>query len=78
MGVDLLPPDINKSFVKFSVERDGEQSAIRYALAAIKNVGEGAMAALVNAREQDGPFTDVSDFAHRLDPKVINKRQMES
>ncbi|MEQ8503727.1 MAG: DNA polymerase III subunit alpha [Rhodospirillales bacterium] len=78
MGVDLLPPDINKSFVKFSVERDGEQSAIRYALAAIKNVGEGAMAALVNAREQDGPFTDVSDFAHRLDPKVINKRQMEN
>ena len=78
MGVDLLPPDINKSQVKFSVEREGDGSAIRYALAAIKNVGEGAMASLVEVREADGPFKDLSDFANRLDPKVINKRQMEN
>tara|TARA_R100001129_G_scaffold108464_2_gene74361 strand:+ start:2726 stop:6331 length:3606 start_codon:yes stop_codon:yes gene_type:complete len=78
MGVDLLSPDVNKSQVKFSVERDGGTSAIRYALAAIKNVGEGAMASLVEARKDGGPFKDVADFAHRLDPKVINKRQMEN
>jgi DNA polymerase-3 subunit alpha len=78
MGVDLLPPDVNKSMVKFSVERDGETSAIRYALAAIKNVGEGAMASMVQAREEGGPFKDLADFANRLDPKIINKRQMEN
>ncbi len=78
MGVDLLSPDVNKSQVKFSVERDNGGSAIRYALAAIKNVGEGAMASLVEARKEGGPFKDVADFAHRLDPKVINKRQMEN
>ena len=83
MHVDLLSPDINKSEVSFSVERgrtgeEESESAIRYALAAIKNVGEGAMAALVETRREDGPFKNLSDFAHRLDPKVINKRQMEN
>jgi len=78
MGVALLPPDVNKSQVRFSVERDGGKSAIRYALAAIKNVGEGAMASLVQTRKDGGPFKDLADFAHRLDPKVINKRQMEN
>ena len=78
MGVPLLPPDVNRSQVHFSVERDGGKAAIRYALAAIKNVGGGAMAALVAEREKNGPYKDVSDFSRRLDPKAVNKRQMEN
>ncbi|MEK9671613.1 MAG: DNA polymerase III subunit alpha [Rhodospirillaceae bacterium] len=77
-GIDLLPPDVNKSFRDFSVERKGEASAIRYALTAIKNVGGGAMEALVAERTANGPFKSLSDFARRLDPKLINKRQMEN
>jgi len=74
LEIDLLPPDINKSGVAFTVE-DG---AIRYALAAIKNVGAGAMQAVVEEREARGPFKDVTDFAHRIDSKSINKRQLEN
>ena len=82
LGVPLLPPDINRSGVEFTVERDGENAegggAIRYALAAIKNVGGAAMAGLVDEREKDGPFADLNDFAKRLDTHAVNKRQMEN
>jgi DNA polymerase-3 subunit alpha len=74
LGIELLPPDINKSGVAFTVEN----GAIRYALAAIKNVGAGAMQTLVEEREKNGPFKDVTDFAHRIDSKSINKRQLEN
>ncbi|HZD25886.1 MAG TPA: DNA polymerase III subunit alpha, partial [Alphaproteobacteria bacterium] len=79
MGIPLLPPDVNRSGVEFTVERqDGEAKAIRYALAAIKNVGREAMRALVEEREANGPFADIWDFAGRLDPRQINKRQLEN
>ena len=79
LGIRLLPPDINRSGVEFTVKSEGEgQGAIRYALAAIKNVGAQAMAALVDEREARGPFKDLFDFAHRVDPRVINKRQLEN
>ena len=79
MGITLLPPDINKSIPRFSVEfmADGSKS-IRYALAALKGVGEEAMKRVLAEREENGPFSDIYDFARRLDTKVINKRQMES
>ncbi|MGB0747756.1 MAG: DNA polymerase III subunit alpha [Magnetospiraceae bacterium] len=78
-GIAVLPPDINRSQVVFSVETDGEgKLAVRYALAAIKNVGAAAMRALVQTREETGPFKDLSDFALRIDPHLINKRQMEN
>ena len=78
MGVALLPPDINRSEVEFSVEAEGEGGpAIRYALAAIKNVGAGAMAAVVAAREAGGPFTSMADFVSRLESRQVNKRQIE-
>jgi len=81
-GVPLLGPDINRSQVVFSVERstngEGDKSAIRYALAAIKNVGEGAMASIVAEREANGPFKDLSDFVARLDATLVNKRQLEN
>ena len=79
LGFDLLPPDINRSAAGFTVEaREGREPAIRYALAAIRNVGEAAMAELVAERERGGPFRDVFDMARRLDTKVLNKRQLES
>lgn len=74
LDIDILPPDINKSEVTFAVE-DG---AIRYALAAVKNVGVGAMEGLVAAREKDGPFKNLNDFAARLDGSVVNKRLLEN
>ncbi|MBI1216419.1 MAG: DNA polymerase III subunit alpha [Alphaproteobacteria bacterium] len=79
MGITLLPPDINKSLPRFSVEHmpDGSR-AIRYALAALKGVGEEAMKKVVEERAQNGPYKDLHDFARRLDSKVMNKRQMES
>ncbi|PZP84202.1 MAG: DNA polymerase III subunit alpha [Azospirillum brasilense] len=77
-NIEVLPPDINKSDVLFSVERDAEGKAhVRYALAGIKNVGAGAMAAIVAERAAKGPFKDVQDFAARIDASVINRRQLE-
>ena len=73
MKIELLPPDINKSGVMFEVE-DGK---IRYALAALKGVGEGAMEKIVAEREANGKFKDMADFISRLDTKVMNKRQFD-
>ncbi|CAG0904864.1 unnamed protein product, partial [Cyprideis torosa] len=73
MGVELLPPDINKSDVMFTVE-DGK---IRYALAALKGVGEGAMEKLLEERRANGSYKDMADFIGRLDTKVMNKRQFD-
>ncbi|MYF85808.1 MAG: DNA polymerase III subunit alpha [Rhodospirillaceae bacterium] len=72
-GIDLLPPDVNRSDVAFAVE-DG---AVRYALAALKNVGAAAMESLVRERAAEGRFRDVGDLADRLGTGVVNKRQME-
>jgi len=78
LGIRVLPPDINHSGADFRVEvaPDGTQS-IRYALAAIKKVGMGAMQA-VEAARGDTPFADVADFAARMDPKQLNKMQLEN
>ena len=82
-GIALLPPDVNASQPRFSVETavgkgSGAQGAVRYALAAIKNVGEGAMTVLAAERKRGGPFRDLADFASRLDPATFNKRQLEN
>ncbi|RED53303.1 DNA polymerase III alpha subunit [Aestuariispira insulae] len=78
-GIKMLPPDINKSYVSYSVElaEDGERM-IRYALAAIKNVGESAVEAIVKEREENGPFKDIYDVVERVDAKAINKRLIEN
>jgi DNA polymerase-3 subunit alpha len=82
LGIRLLQPDINCSDVTFAVERatNGatDEGAIRFALAAVKNVGEGAMRALVSERRQNGPFTSLDDITRRLDARQINKRQLEN
>ena len=73
-GIDLLPPDINASDARFTVE----EGAVRYALGALKNVGVQAMAELAAERRANGPFKSLGDLAGRLDPQILNKRQMEN
>jgi len=72
--VACLTPDINASRAHFTVEND----AVRYALGALKGVGEKAMDALVQERERGGPFSSLEDFAARIDPRLLNRRQLES
>ncbi len=78
LGIAVLPPDINRSGADFTLERDAEgKLCIRYALAAVKKVGEAAMRALVAARG-DTPFADFADFAGRIDARVLNRMQIEN
>ena len=92
MGISILPPDINKSGLKFMPEMwEGPQSpddrgtkaaptlpAIRYGLAAIKHVGESAMEVVIREREQRGNFVSLDDFCARLDSRVANRKMLES
>ncbi|MEL6378238.1 MAG: DNA polymerase III subunit alpha [Pseudomonadota bacterium] len=73
-GIKVLPPHVNRSKMDFSV-RDG---AVVYALSAVKNVGEAAMAQIAAARSQGGDFTDLHDFAERVDLKQVGKRALEN
>ena len=83
-GIDVLPPDINRSHVEFRVEsrpptaESPYSQAIRYGLSGVRNVGKQAMQALVAARDEEGEFTSLGNFATRLDTKVVNKRLLES
>ena len=72
--VPLHGPCVNASAADFTVE-DG---AVRYGLGALKGVGEAAMARLVDERTANGPFRDLDDFAMRVDPRVLNRRQLEA
>lgn len=73
-NVDVLTPDINLSQKIFTV-RDG---AVRFGLAAVKNVGEGAVDAILEARDAGGPFTTLFDFCTRVDMPRVNRRVMEN
>ncbi len=73
MGIDVLKPDVNESLAKFSVQN----GKLRYALGAIKGVGEANMNAIVEAREKGGKFKDISDFINRVDAKQLNRKQLE-
>lgn len=74
MGISVLPPDINASKASFSVDKN----AIRFGLAAVKNVGDTALVKLVEARKNGGKFTSLVDFCTRVDMRVVNKRVIES
>jgi DNA polymerase-3 subunit alpha len=114
MGIPILPPDVNRSGLKFSPEKtveadpssgaavydrreikteaapqeeadggnrpplQGEANAIRYGLAAIKNVGQGAMEMAIREREERGEFTSLEDFCRRLDSRIANRKMLES
>ena len=76
MGVKILPPDINRSELKFAPE--SEQIAIRFGLSAIKHVGELAMADAIVERKNNGPFKSIEDFAARMDSRAVNKKMLEA
>jgi DNA polymerase-3 subunit alpha len=80
MGIKVLPPDVNESFANFGVVTDKETGAenIRFGLGAIKNVGYGVAVLIVQERKENGPFKSLTDFVQRLDPKVINRKTIES
>ena len=87
-GIVLLAPDINASELEFTIETlDAAESAdesithergIRFGLGAIKNVGEGAVLALIQGRVEGGPFTDLDDLCLRVDLRSVGKRAIES
>ncbi len=72
--VECLPPSINDSDAFFTVE----EGAVRYALGALKGVGEKAMDSMVAERDGRGPFKSLDDFAERIEPRLLNRRQIES
>ncbi len=74
MGIEILPPDINESFTRFTV--DGRR--IRFGLGAVKNVGEQAIASIIRAREKDGKFNSLQDLCERVDLRLVNKKVIES
>ncbi len=78
MGIDVLPPSINHSEMDFTIEDqpNGKQS-IRYGLSAIKNVGEGPVKTITEARK-DTPFKNLNDFSQRTDLRAVGKRALES
>ncbi|MEM1306900.1 MAG: DNA polymerase III subunit alpha, partial [Pseudomonadota bacterium] len=78
-NIPVLPPCVNASEVEFSVEapNDDGMRPIRYALAALKNVGESAVETIVSARNENGRYADISNFAGRLNPKAVNRRALE-
>ena len=74
LNIEILPPDINESFAKFTVS-DGK---IRFGLSAIKNVGASGIEAITKCREADGKYKNFTDFCKRVDSSALNKRMLES
>lgn len=77
LGIEVLPPDVNTSAYDFSIEDQSDgKSTIRFGLGAIKNVGEGPVSQILEARA-DGPFVDLTDFIHRVDLRHVGRRALE-
>ena len=76
-GIEVKPPCVNASEIEFGADAAGN-GAIRYALAALKNIGASAVGTLIAERQKTGPFKDLADFARRIDPKALNKRALET
>mgnify|MGYP001202571274 FL=1 len=73
-GIEVLPPDVNESYAKFTVVGN----RIRFGLAAVKNVGLGAIDAIIETREKKGRFKSFTDFCRKVDSSAINKKMVES
>ncbi len=73
-GIEVFPPDINQSEMNFTVV----EGKIRFGLAAVKNVGIGAIESILEVRKQDGPFKSFFDFTERVDHRKVNRRVVES
>ncbi|NLD50068.1 MAG: DNA polymerase III subunit alpha [Clostridiaceae bacterium] len=74
LGIEVLPPDINESHVKFTVVK----GKIRFGMAAVKNAGEGAVKSIISERDDGGNYRGFRDFLERIDGKDVNKRCIES
>ena len=72
-GIKVLPPDINHSFLEYAPDGDN----IRFGLAAIKQVGEPVVEAIIKEREENGEFKNIFDFCKRVDAKFVNKKSLE-
>lgn len=75
MGIHTLGPDINESYLKFSVTHNGD---IRFGMAAVKGVGEGAVQEILREREKNGPFTSIYNVVERINLTSCNKKSLES
>ena len=75
MGIATLGPDVNESYLKFGVNQKGE---IRFGLAAIKGMGDGAAQAIIDEREKNGAYKDIFDFAQRISFSSVNRKAFES
>lgn len=78
LGIQVLPPDINTSFVDFTIEEIDGERAIRFGLAAVKNVGDAALQVMVKEREASGSFANFYELCDRVDTSKVNKKVMES
>jgi DNA polymerase III subunit alpha len=75
MGAQVLVPDVNESYSRFTVNKDGN---IRFGMAAIKGVGEAAVECIINERDKNGPYKDVFDFVERVNLSTVNKKSVEN
>jgi DNA polymerase-3 subunit alpha len=79
LGITVLPPDINRSYAGFAIEKDGENSAaIRFGLASIKNIGLAPIEHILSGRNTGGDYESIEDFCYRTDLRNINKKVLES
>jgi DNA polymerase III subunit alpha len=74
LGIEVRTPDVHRSGLGFTVEGD----AIRFGLLAVKNIGEGAIQSIIDAREADGEFRSLTDFCSRVDLRLVNRKVLES
>ncbi|MGZ8610574.1 MAG: DNA polymerase III subunit alpha, partial [Actinomycetota bacterium] len=77
MGIEVSPPDVNESENDFAPAA-GMDGAIRYGLSAVRNVGEGAVGQIIDARRGKGAFASFGDFCRKVEPSVLTKRVLES
>jgi len=78
MGVRVLPPDVNRSLSGFSIEDHDGTSAVRFGLAAVKNVGQGPVDAIVSIRQETGEFSSMEDFCRKVGTRGVNKKVLDS
>jgi len=87
MGINILPPDVNESRWDFTVvdahDRENTEpgstiGVVRFGLAAVKNIGISAIEAIIDAREEKGPFTSFADFCTKVDQRRVNRRVIEA
>ncbi len=78
MGIELSPPDICDSQLEFSAITKDDKEIILFGLGAIKGVGEAAIHAMLEEREENGDYTSLQDFVNRIEPSKVNKRVIES